>query len=605
MIEPLTRPLVDNRMLRLTAASQLQVPLGEAAKHTLPTLGRTFLDAIRGGQLFNARQADIGVEEFQRQARIAVLAEMAGTLTDKGEKDAAFAELQSLAQPTGTVTVATRQAIAAGTMISAEDLTAQNEHLGLVFDYALTPDQAKVVIDTKRAELVRQAVTARAPSGVVAAGVMFGANLLAMATDPLELATMFIPVVGQAGKAAAIARFGRVGGRVAVGAVEGGVGQALTEPLYYGLSRQMQLDYEMSDSLLNIGVGFVFGGGVGAVAGALARRGAVPSAPSDATNFAPEGRVESVLQRAPDEVESDYRAIEAQRAPAEISLRQFVTDQKIDLDGFYARQGVTAEYKRLAKEAKLEPIKPIAETLRRSRGIDPRGRVAEELAAQGIGAKDYPGLFRRGGATDLDNLPADEFEDSIPGISKITGVENGYISRQGLIDALVDELNGRGALGRGKVTAEIDDVTRNIKVYERIMGEADGQKFAVRSDAELEFLAGQVFEGKSIDEAFERLAILTESDMIENTVARSTAPIPHEAAASRVADETIAAKKYQSVDGVPSGVPDDIDDLQMIVNQMDLSPTQAADLKAANAMDEIGAARAEVANATAACMART
>jgi len=605
MIEPLTRPLVDNRMLRLTAASQLQVPLGEAAKHTLPTLGRTFLDAIRGGQLFNARQADIGVEEFQRQARIAVLAEMAGTLTDKGEKDAAFAELQSLAQPTGTVTVATRQAIAAGTMISAEDLTAQNEHLGLVFDYALTPDQAKVVIDTKRAELVRQAVTARAPSGVVAAGVMFGANLLAMATDPLELATMFIPVVGQAGKAAAIARFGRVGGRVAVGAVEGGVGQALTEPLYYGLSRQMQLDYEMSDSLLNIGVGFVFGGGVGAVAGALARRGAVPSAPSDATNFAPEGRVESVLQRAPDEVVSDYRAIEAQRAPAEISLRQFVTDQKIDLDGFYARQGVTAEYKRLAKEAKLEPIKPIAETLRRSRGIDPRGRVAEELAAQGIGAKDYPGLFRRGGATDLDNLPADEFEDSIPGISKITGVENGYISRQGLIDALVDELNGRGALGRGKVTAEIDDVTRNIKVYERIMGEADGQKFAVRSDAELEFLAGQVFEGKSIDEAFERLAILTESDMIENTVARSTAPIPHEAAASRVADETIAAKKYQSVDGVPSGVPDDIDDLQMIVNQMDLSPTQAADLKAANAMDEIGAARAEVANATAACMART
>jgi len=605
MIEPLTRPLVDNRMLRLTAASQLQVPLGEAAKHTLPTLGRTFLDAIRGGQLFNARQADIGVEEFQRQARIAVLAEMAGTLTDKGEKDAAFAELQSLAQPTGTVTVATRQAIAAGTMISAEDLTAQNEHLGLVFDYALTPDQAKVVIDTKRAELVRQAVTSRAPSGVVAAGVMFGANLLAMATDPLELATMFIPVVGQAGKAAAIARFGRVGGRVAVGAVEGGVGQALTEPLYYGLSRQMQLDYEMSDSLLNIGVGFVFGGGVGAVAGALARRGAVPSAPSDATNFAPEGRVESVLQRAPDEVVSDYRAIEAQRAPAEISLRQFVTDQKIDLDGFYARQGVTAEYKRLAKEAKLEPIKPIAETLRRSRGIDPRGRVAEELAAQGIGAKDYPGLFRRGGATDLDNLPADEFEDSIPGISKITGVENGYISRQGLIDALVDELNGRGALGRGKVTAEIDDVTRNIKVYERIMGEADGQKFAVRSDAELEFLAGQVFEGKSIDEAFERLAILTESDMIENTVARSTAPIPHEAAASRVADETIAAKKYQSVDGVPSGVPDDIDDLQMIVNQMDLSPTQAADLKAANAMDEIGAARAEVANATAACMART
>ena len=605
MIEPLTRPLVDNRMLRLTAASQLQVPLGEAAKHTLPTLGRTFLDAIRGGQLFNARQADIGVEEFQRQARIAVLAEMAGTLTDKGEKDAAFAELQSLAQPTGTVTVATRQAIAAGTMISAEDLTAQNEHLGLVFDYALTPDQAKVVIDTKRAELVRQAVTARAPSGVVAAGVMFGANLLAMATDPLELATMFIPVVGQAGKAAAIARFGRVGGRVAVGAVEGGVGQALTEPLYYGLSRQMQLDYEMSDSLLNIGVGFVFGGGVGAVAGALARRGAVPSAPSDATNFAPEGRVESVLQRAPDEVVSDYRAIEAQRAPAEISLRQFVTDQKIDLDGFYARQGITAEYKRLAKEAKPEPIKPIAETLRRSRGIDPRGRVAEELAAQGIGAKDYPGLFRRGGATDLDNLPADEFEDSIPGISKITGVENGYISRQGLIDALVDELNGRGALGRGKVTAEIDDVTRNIKVYERIMGEADGQKFAVRSDAELEFLAGQVFEGKSIDEAFERLAILTESDMIENTVARSTAPIPHEAAASRVADETIAAKKYQSVDGVPSGVPDDIDDLQMIVNQMDLSPTQAADLKAANAMDEIGAARAEVANATAACMART
>lgn len=80
--------------------------------------------------------------------------------------------------------------------------------------------------------------------------------MLAMATDPVEVATMFIPFVGQAGKAASVARFGRIGGRARVGAIEGTAGALLTEPLYYGLSKDQQLDYTMSEALLNVGAGF-------------------------------------------------------------------------------------------------------------------------------------------------------------------------------------------------------------------------------------------------------------------------------------------------------------------------------------------------------------
>ena len=98
----------------------------------------------------------------------------------------------------------------------------------------MTTSEAKLLADNKRAEMIRHAIISKGPSGVLPTVAKFGAGLAAMAVDPLEVASMFIPVVGVGGRAASVARFGKVGGRVLVGATEGFVGSALTEPLYFG-----------------------------------------------------------------------------------------------------------------------------------------------------------------------------------------------------------------------------------------------------------------------------------------------------------------------------------------------------------------------------------
>lgn len=72
-------------------------------------------------------------------------------------------------------------------------------------------------------------------------------------------------------------------------------------------------------------------------------------------------------------------------------------------------------------------------------GIDPDGLFADELRVADITPQTAPGLFRRGGAKSLDNLPASEWAD----FAHIVGEDgNGYLSEQGIIDAIVREAAG-------------------------------------------------------------------------------------------------------------------------------------------------------------------
>lgn len=67
--------------------------------------------------------------------------------------------------------------------------------------------------------------------------------------------------------------------------------------------------------------------------------------------------------------------------------------------------------------------------------------VAQELEARGVTSKTYPGLWRKDGHTDLDNLVADE----IPGLGEVLPVDRqtGYFEPQGLIDAIANELTAK------------------------------------------------------------------------------------------------------------------------------------------------------------------
>lgn len=130
-----------------------------------------------------------------------------------------------------------------------------------------------ILINAKRQELQRQNVFARGPTGFGPGAARLGTALINSLYDPLNIASAFIPVVGEARYAAMLGRaagsFGRAGVRMGVGAAEGAVGAAILEPLVYAANKAEQLDYTMADSLANIAFGGLFGGGLHAAGGAV------------------------------------------------------------------------------------------------------------------------------------------------------------------------------------------------------------------------------------------------------------------------------------------------------------------------------------------------
>lgn len=166
-----------------------------------------------------------------------------------------------------------------------------------------------ILIDRHREQAARQQVMIRANGGSF--GTQLGASVAASLLDPLNIASAFVPVVGEARYAAMLGRatspLGRAGVRAGAGAVEGAVGAAIIEPLPLLAAQQDQTEYGLSDSLANIAMGGVLGGGLhtmgGAVSDALRRRIATESTP----------QVESVLNAADRQAPQSLRAADFER----------------------------------------------------------------------------------------------------------------------------------------------------------------------------------------------------------------------------------------------------------------------------------------------------
>ncbi|OYW95059.1 MAG: hypothetical protein B7Z23_02855, partial [Pseudomonadales bacterium 32-61-5] len=117
---------------------------------------------------------------------------------------------------------------------------------------------------------------------------MFGAGIL----DPINLATAFVPwsraiPAAQGLRAASLSASAatRTAGRAGFGAIDGGISTAVLEPFYFGMRQSLGDDYDAYDSMLNIGFGAAFGGGVIAGGGAgvdLFRRAMGREQPFDA-----------------------------------------------------------------------------------------------------------------------------------------------------------------------------------------------------------------------------------------------------------------------------------------------------------------------------------
>lgn len=93
----------------------------------------------------------------------------------------------------------------------------------------------------------------------------------------------------------------------------------------------------------------------------------------------------------------------------------------------------------IAKAGK--PKKEVLGWLKRQ-GVDPGGWLGTELKARGLSNKTHRGLFRNGGLKDIDNIVADELDQSIPGVSWQIGRDQSgiYLDRDGVLRALDDEI---------------------------------------------------------------------------------------------------------------------------------------------------------------------
>lgn len=127
-----------------------------------------------------------------------------------------------------------------------------------------------LLIDLNQQKVRRQTLTSQYDGFAPQVTGMLVGSLM----DPINIATAFVPVIGEARYAQLLKQaggvIGRTGVRVGVGAVEGAVGSALVEPAIYAGQQQWRNDYDAYDSMLNIAGGAAFGSLLHAGAG-LAR----------------------------------------------------------------------------------------------------------------------------------------------------------------------------------------------------------------------------------------------------------------------------------------------------------------------------------------------
>lgn len=83
--------------------------------------------------------------------------------------------------------------------------------------------------------------------------------------------------------------------------------------------------------------------------------------------------------------------------------------------------------------------RPLSATIKKLGGVDPNSAAGKELKGMGLTSRNSPGLFRRGGLKDVDNLSPDLFPDTVRHLGDGTG---NYMDRNAILQSLRDEMNG-------------------------------------------------------------------------------------------------------------------------------------------------------------------
>lgn len=222
--------------------------------------------------------ADSPISQFSRGNEIAKAA---------GSETPDFGEIASGAPTTSngvSLTEDVKPAVPRMDMIEALDRVKKaglEKHLTLPNQPDMPPAQLDIMIQNAQKRRENEATIERGPQGFIPSALQVGTSFLVGAVDPINVASAFIPVMGElrygkllasAGDSAA----GRLAIRAGVGGAQGAVGQAALEPLDWWSHTQEGRDFGMADVLHNIMFGAALGGGLHAGGGFIsdAYRGA-------------------------------------------------------------------------------------------------------------------------------------------------------------------------------------------------------------------------------------------------------------------------------------------------------------------------------------------
>tara|TARA_R100001463_G_scaffold94762_1_gene149385 strand:+ start:3452 stop:5266 length:1815 start_codon:yes stop_codon:yes gene_type:complete len=337
----------ENRILRQIAGSELSVDLGEAvsAAFNMPTMTSLLSNKIEQNVAdTNARrQVFLDMDAVLEEEQIELEKELASE-TDPQQLERLRNRAIEVSELLGTTKTDRfqKEILEIGAYRTPEELTEKFGEI-ITFNRAMSEEEAALLVQNKKEEIIRGAIIQAGPKGFVPGVAKFAGGMAAMATDPLELGSMFIPMVGATGRATSIARYGKVRGNVVVGAKEGAFGSAITEPFYYGLSVNQQLDYTMSEALFNVGAGLFLGGAIGGGIGTILARSVNEKEVLDISDFgeiiearkAAEPISEAEALARADKIVKNLRKankITGDHITYDLALRQFITDQNITAD---------------------------------------------------------------------------------------------------------------------------------------------------------------------------------------------------------------------------------------------------------------------------------
>jgi hypothetical protein len=145
------------------------------------------------------------------------------------------------------------------TYLNRDELNKKYAGLGLNFTEDTREGVVDYIVERKNLENKRASILARGPQGKLAKSFFFLESLGTSFLDPINIGASFVPIVGQARFAAMVARSGKNIARMKKGFREGLVGNAMVEPIVYGVAKAEQADYGAYDAITNIALGGFIG----------------------------------------------------------------------------------------------------------------------------------------------------------------------------------------------------------------------------------------------------------------------------------------------------------------------------------------------------------